>query len=214
MHGTMRAVCAAAIAALVAFVPSTQAADSVVRQDSVTGFTFSEFRAQYVLGGYITYGVAVPSGVAAGTPYDVVLQVTAPVDVGWAGLAWGGSMTSNPLAVSWQNGDSAIVSSRFATYVVLPLPPPPPSSSSPPDSVTTRPLCPKYPPAPFSQKNDTTSIPNTQPRKSSPPPPPSLTRPPRRPSPYAEATPHPPSTRRPRIRRCARARGPTRRTGN
>lgn len=92
----------------------------MVRQDSVTGFTFSEFRAQYVLGGYITYGVAVPSGVAAGTPYDVVLQVTAPVDVGWAGLAWGGSMTSNPLAVNWQNGDSAVVSSRFATYVVLP----------------------------------------------------------------------------------------------
>lgn len=148
MHGTMRAVCAAAVAALVAFgtspsfpslsppswglvrgqtkpgtsvspVPSTQAADSVVRQDSVTGFTFSEFRAQYVLGGYITYGVAVPSGVAAGTPYDVVLQVTAPVDVGWAGLAWGGSMTSNPLAVSWQNGNSAVVSSRFATYVVF-----------------------------------------------------------------------------------------------
>lgn len=68
-----------------------------------------------MIGKYITYRIATPSNVAAGTPYDAVVQVAAPVDVGWTGLAWGGYMTYSPLTVAWQNGNSATVSSRYAT---------------------------------------------------------------------------------------------------
>lgn len=69
----------------------------------------------YSLGSGITFRVAVPSSISSQTPFDVVVQVIAPNQVGWAGLAWGGKMTSNPLTVAWANGNSAIVSSRFAT---------------------------------------------------------------------------------------------------
>ncbi len=96
------------------------AADSVVYRDSETGFTFSQYNAPYTLGRTITYRVALPSTLTYGQPYDVVLQIVAPSDVGWAGLAWGGRMTNNPLSVSWANGYSSVVlSSRYAPSVPL-----------------------------------------------------------------------------------------------
>ncbi len=55
-------------------------------------------------------------------PFDTLVQVVAPVTVGWAGLAWGGSMAQNPLTVAWMNGDQGVVSSRWATYVMLSQP--------------------------------------------------------------------------------------------
>lgn len=61
----------------------------------------------------ITLRVMVPQGTPA--PYDILFQVVAPVSVGWAGIAWGGGMTDNPLAVSWANGNSAMTSSHWAT---------------------------------------------------------------------------------------------------
>ena len=61
----------------------------------------------------ITYRIAIPD--VSNAPFDVLLQITAPVAVGWAGLAWGGVMAKNPLTVAWPNGDSAIISSRWAT---------------------------------------------------------------------------------------------------
>ena len=60
----------------------------------------------------ITFGVAIP--VAPKVPFDVIVQITAPKKVGWAGLAWGGTMTYNPLAVVWPNGTAAAISSRIA----------------------------------------------------------------------------------------------------
>lgn len=83
--------------------------------DSETGFTFSEVKVAYSLTSQIAFRVAVPSTAVNGQPYDVVLQVAAPTAVGWAGLAWGGSMIKNPLTVGWQNGNSAQYSSRWAT---------------------------------------------------------------------------------------------------
>jgi hypothetical protein len=82
--------------------------------DSETGFTFSEFKAAYSLSANIVYRVAVPSGVPSGQPYDAVLQVVAPTQVGWAGLAWGGTMPKNPLTVGWANGQKPNFSSRYA----------------------------------------------------------------------------------------------------
>jgi len=57
----------------------------------------------------------VPSDAQQNTKYDAVIQIVAPSDVGWLGLAWGGTMTYNPLTVSWANGNTPVVSSRYAT---------------------------------------------------------------------------------------------------
>jgi hypothetical protein len=61
-----------------------------------------------------TYRIAIPDATTA--PFDTLLQITAPVALGWAGFAWGGGMTGNPLTVTWPNGNNATVSSRWSTY--------------------------------------------------------------------------------------------------
>ena len=83
--------------------------------DPETGFTFSQFDALYALGKTLSYRVAVPTGVSPNTAFPVVIQVVAPNEVGWAGLAWGGTMTYNPLTAQWANGNTVQVSSRYAT---------------------------------------------------------------------------------------------------
>ncbi|KAF2735400.1 CBD9-like protein [Polyplosphaeria fusca] len=85
--------------------------------DSETGLTFSSYNVPYKTnaGKVITYRIAVPSAATSSAGYDVVLQIAAPNEIGWAGLAWGGSMVTNPLTVAWSSGSSAVVSSRWAT---------------------------------------------------------------------------------------------------
>ncbi|KAK4200100.1 hypothetical protein QBC40DRAFT_73364 [Triangularia verruculosa] len=93
-----------------------------------TEICFSEFQ---VPTHDVIYRIAIPDVAAA--PFDVLLQIVAPVSkAGWAGIAWGGKMATNPLTVAWPNGDTAAVSSRWstgrnvpgayagATYTVLP----------------------------------------------------------------------------------------------
>lgn len=94
---------------------TTNAANTYVYNDAQSGFTFTSFDAAYEIGQTISYRLAIPDSAAAGSPYDVVIQVVAPLAVGWAGLAFGGSMVRNPLAVGWASGSTAVVSSRFAT---------------------------------------------------------------------------------------------------
>ncbi|KAK1754278.1 hypothetical protein QBC47DRAFT_40676 [Echria macrotheca] len=85
--------------------------DSVAYSDAATGLKF----ASYSSDGHVQFRVAVPSTVTAGTEFDAVLQVVAPVSMGWAGFAWGGSMTYNPLAIVWANGtNNVVLSSRIA----------------------------------------------------------------------------------------------------
>ena len=39
-----------------------------------------------------------------------------PNDVGWAALAWGGSMPKNPLLIAWRGtSNNVVLSSRWAT---------------------------------------------------------------------------------------------------
>ncbi|OAA63708.1 Cellobiose dehydrogenase, cytochrome [Niveomyces insectorum RCEF 264] len=98
-------------------------ADTTIYVDAQTGFTFSQYLAKYSLnskGMYIR--IAVPSSVPASTDFDVVVQIVAPVDVGWAGLAWGGDMTKNPLAVAWGYASGGVISSRWANGHYLPQP--------------------------------------------------------------------------------------------
>ncbi|KUJ09998.1 CBD9-like protein [Mollisia scopiformis] len=107
-------------AALVGLASGDPVSGASVYHDPETGFTFSQYNVMYSLSETITFRIAVPSPVTANQPYDAVLQVVAPIDVGWAGLAWGGQMTYNPLAVSWSNGNNVVVSSRFATQHAAP----------------------------------------------------------------------------------------------
>lgn len=110
------------LAALIGLALGRPSAEPLVKNeaaaayyDQETGFTFSESRAAASLSSSITYRIAVPSNVSPGQPYDVVVQVVAPSSLGWVGLAWGGSMIRNPLTVGYPNGQSATVSSRWAT---------------------------------------------------------------------------------------------------
>ncbi len=62
-----------------------------------------------------TYRIAIPD---TAVPFDTLLQIISPASLGWAGFAWGGGMTLNPLVVAWPNGDKGFVaSSRWATSV-------------------------------------------------------------------------------------------------
>ncbi|KAF2658486.1 iron reductase domain protein, partial [Lophiostoma macrostomum CBS 122681] len=88
--------------------------------DSETGFTFSEYKVAYSLSANVVYRIAVPSTASSSSAFDIVVQVVAPNAVGWSGLAWGGNMVKNPLTVGWANGNSPIVSSRWATGHTLP----------------------------------------------------------------------------------------------
>lgn len=95
-----------------------QASDSTVYKDPLTGFTFSQYLAPYSVDNkVIAYRIALPTDVTSGQGYDIVLQVVAPKDVGWAGLAWDSGMTGCPLIASWAYGQSVTITSRWAQYV-------------------------------------------------------------------------------------------------
>lgn len=85
--------------------------DSVAYEDPDTGLKFSS----YTSARGISWRVAIPEDIPEGDKiFDTVLQVEAPIDVGWAGFAWGGHMTYNPLTIVWPNGNDVVLSSRIA----------------------------------------------------------------------------------------------------
>jgi hypothetical protein len=91
-------------------------ASTSVFYDPLTGFTFSQAIVKYNLnGGSVAFRIAIPTNIPSGQSYDAVIQIVAPLEVGWTGLAWGGSMVNDPLTLGWQNGQSATLSSRWAT---------------------------------------------------------------------------------------------------
>ncbi|KAK4125178.1 iron reductase domain protein [Parathielavia appendiculata] len=100
---------------------AAQTANAIYR-DSETGLVFSSNFALYKADGRgITYRVAIPDTAQQNTAYDVVIQMVVPNDVGWAGLAWGGSMPRNPLLVAWRGSNNNVVlSSRMASGHVQP----------------------------------------------------------------------------------------------
>jgi hypothetical protein len=65
----------------------------------------------------IRYGFAIPEVTAA--PFDTILQITAPINVQWVGVAWSGAMTNSPLTVTWPNGEGTVVSPRVALSVFI-----------------------------------------------------------------------------------------------
>ncbi len=59
--------------------------------DASTKICFSE-----TVAGSISFKIAIPDSAAAGKPFDILLSMTAPKTLGWAGIAWGGQMANNP----------------------------------------------------------------------------------------------------------------------
>ncbi|KAI6379157.1 hypothetical protein MCOR25_002033 [Pyricularia grisea] len=116
------------VAAMMGIDQAAAQGSSTPVTDVDTGFVFAAYSGRYDTStGAIQFRVAVPSGVAANSPYDAVIQVAAPRAVGWAGVAWGGSMTYNPLTVMWPSGQTVMLSSRWATAHAAPAPYPDPT---------------------------------------------------------------------------------------
>ncbi|KAJ4361228.1 hypothetical protein N0V85_009426 [Neurospora sp. IMI 360204] len=94
-----------------ALTPRQFEPDSSVYVDADTGLTF----ASYTNDRSIIFRVAIPDVIPSDLIYDTVLQIVAPIDVGWAGFAWGGHMTYNPLGIAWaKNGKEVVLSPRIA----------------------------------------------------------------------------------------------------
>ncbi|KAI5918663.1 hypothetical protein F4810DRAFT_691121 [Camillea tinctor] len=66
----------------------------------------------------IAYRVALPLVDTA--PFDMLIQIVAPKSAGWAGIAWGGHMINNTVTLGWANGNSSVVSSRWASAHTVP----------------------------------------------------------------------------------------------
>jgi len=80
--------------------------------DAATSVCYSETKS-----GDLTVRIALPA--VEKDPFDALLQLVAPKAVaGWAAIAWGGKMTKNPLTVAWANGNTTVVSSRWAEYAI------------------------------------------------------------------------------------------------
>jgi hypothetical protein len=85
-----------------------------IYQDDITNFTFGQYDAKMLDDDRVYYRIAIPD-TAVKAPYDTVVQILSPNTIGWAGLAWGGGMLSNPLTVVWPNCSNVVISSRWAT---------------------------------------------------------------------------------------------------
>ncbi|KAI5860899.1 putative iron reductase domain protein [Durotheca rogersii] len=107
-------VIAAGIAGLAS--PVLAQLDSTPFVDADTGITFQS----YTSAEGITYRLALPENATDEAGYDVILQVVAPVELGWAGWAWGGAMVYNPLTIVWHDGNTVHHSPRQATGYYVP----------------------------------------------------------------------------------------------
>ncbi|KAI0161325.1 iron reductase domain protein [Xylariaceae sp. FL1272] len=66
----------------------------------------------------ISYRLAIPNVTAS--PFDLILQIVAPKAAQWAGIAFGGHMINNTIAMAWANGNTSVVSSRWAAAHEIP----------------------------------------------------------------------------------------------
>ncbi|KFA60619.1 hypothetical protein S40285_07941 [Stachybotrys chlorohalonatus IBT 40285] len=66
----------------------------------------------------IVYGFAIPEATAA--PFDLILQITAPIEIAWAGVAFGPRMTNVPLIITWPYEETTVATSRVAYSYTLP----------------------------------------------------------------------------------------------
>lgn len=70
----------------------------------------------------MTYGFVFPPLVTSGAQStEFIGEIVAPVANKWVGVALGGSMLQNLLLVAWPNGNQIVSSTRWATYVIIPV---------------------------------------------------------------------------------------------
>jgi len=101
------------------------AAASSVYMDPETGLTFSSESVVFKLNTKpMDIRIAVPSTAGTNSDYDIVVQIVAPNEVGWAGLAFGANMKQNPLLLVWRNANNndVVVSGRWASSYSPPQP--------------------------------------------------------------------------------------------
>jgi Cytochrome domain of cellobiose dehydrogenase len=82
--------------------------------DAVTSICYASYTSERG----VAYRVALPNVTDEMVPTDAILQIVAPISVGWSGFTWGGNMLGNPLSVGWSSGSGAgkaLISSRWAT---------------------------------------------------------------------------------------------------
>lgn len=60
----------------------------------------------------VVYSLAIPEAAAA--PFNVYLSITAPINVTWAAVAFGGCMLRSPLVVAWKNDTNVVAAPRWA----------------------------------------------------------------------------------------------------
>ncbi|TVY81796.1 Cellobiose dehydrogenase [Lachnellula suecica] len=60
----------------------------------------------------VQYSIGIPEAAAA--PFDVYLSITAPANITYAAIAFGGCMLRSPLLVAWKSNSSIVTSSRWA----------------------------------------------------------------------------------------------------
>ncbi|KAI1497927.1 actin-domain-containing protein [Biscogniauxia marginata] len=102
---------------IIGLAASVQAqTDTAPFEDAETGITF---QSSTITEG-VTYRLALPANASGDSAYDVILQVVAPIELGWVGWAWGGMMTYNPLTIVWADGENVVYSSRQALGYYLP----------------------------------------------------------------------------------------------
>ncbi|KAI1637802.1 putative iron reductase domain protein [Biscogniauxia mediterranea] len=90
--------------------------DTAPFEDADTGIMFQSS----TIAEGVTYRLALPANASGNSAYDVILQVVAPIELGWVGWAWGGVMTYNPLTIVWADGENVVYSSRQALGYYLP----------------------------------------------------------------------------------------------
>ncbi|PVH78193.1 iron reductase domain protein [Cadophora sp. DSE1049] len=61
----------------------------------------------------VVYSMAIPAVDAA--PFEVYLSITAPANITWAAVAFGGCMLRSPLVVAWKNSTNVVAAPRWAT---------------------------------------------------------------------------------------------------
>ena len=61
----------------------------------------------------VVYSMAIPAVDAA--PFEVYLSITAPANITWAAVAFGGCMLRSPLVVAWKNSSNVVAAPRWAT---------------------------------------------------------------------------------------------------
>lgn len=72
------------ISGLFGLLPSSEAAKTA---DATLGGVSLQ---QFTTDDKITFGVGIPEAATSSAPYDMLLSMTAPATVGWAGIAMGG----------------------------------------------------------------------------------------------------------------------------